>query len=106
MLLVVKDRLLHLCSVAEPGADDPRTEAAPKPPMASRELIDVHADVVAAYAAGLDIDELAGIYGLERAVVERIVGSVGEEAETKRRSRWLAAVTRRRHDDDAHPATG
>ena len=106
---MVNRPVLHLCSVGDPRADDAPPESS-EPPMANREVIDVHADVIAGRAAGLSVEELSGIYGLDRAAVDEILGDAAQPEEPARKSRWLSVVTgrrRRRMSGDApHSAAG
>jgi hypothetical protein len=96
MPLVVKHQVLHLCAVGDPRADEPQPDAPLGVPMSSREPIDVEADVIAAHAAGLDIEEICGIYRLERTAVEEILAGASPDAARPRRSRWLFVVPGRR----------
>lgn len=104
--------VLHLCEVGEPRADDapPESSEPPTVPLAGRETLDVRADVIAGRAAGLSVEELTGIYGLDRAAVNQILGEAAP-AEPARRSRWLSVVTGRRRrrlasGDAPHSAAG
>ena len=63
--------------------------------MSARDPLDVRADVVAAHAAGVDIDDLCAIYRLDRKTVEEMLEQADAPAQP-RRSRWLAVVSGRR----------
>jgi hypothetical protein len=78
--------------------------------MAHREAINVRADVVAGHAAGLSVDELCGIYGLDRRAVDEILADAADDEAPTRKSRWLSVVTGRRRrrasGDVPHSAAG